>query len=180
MIVMFRAFVDDFQGSHYRCWCVACCCSDCRELRDLPYRKGSSTAGGLPRRMRSCWRVPPIWATPSASASTRFTPSMTVSAAAARRRSVPLLSYHEWCEGFSEDQMRIAKPVIDLIRERPSHPSPRIPGTWKRAVSKPSNRGVSSRRPARPEDEADFDQALKRRKLESGRSLEASKINKDQ
>ena len=42
-------------------------------------------------------------------------------------RSIPLLSYQEWCEGFSPDQMRIAKPVVDLDRCRPIHPSPKLP-----------------------------------------------------
>lgn len=44
-------------------------------------------------------------------------------------RSVPLLSYHEWCEGFTSAQMLVAKPVIDMPRRRPIHPSPNLPGT---------------------------------------------------
>lgn len=39
-------------------------------------------------------------------------------------RSVPILSYQDWCDGFTSDQMRYAKNVIDIDRCRPIHPSP--------------------------------------------------------
>lgn len=44
-------------------------------------------------------------------------------------RSVPLLTYHEWCDGFTPEDMKVAKPIIDLCRCKPIHPSPKLPGT---------------------------------------------------
>jgi predicted nucleic acid-binding protein len=99
------------------------------ELRDLPYRKSNSPGRQL--------------ATPDAimfASCIYLAEAMGVKVDAfhtfddGRRRgpdgkSVPLLSYHEWCEGFTPDQMRIAKSVIDLNRCRPVHPSPKFPGT---------------------------------------------------
>lgn len=43
-------------------------------------------------------------------------------------RMVPLLSYHEWCDGFTGDQMKIAQPVINLNRQKPIHPAPTLFG----------------------------------------------------
>jgi hypothetical protein len=43
-------------------------------------------------------------------------------------KMVPLLSYEQWCEGFSPPQMAVAKPVIELNRRLPIHPSPTLPG----------------------------------------------------
>ena len=39
---------------------------------------------------------------------------------------VPLLSYHEWCEGFSGAQLTLARRVIDLPRMKPVHPAPKL------------------------------------------------------
>jgi hypothetical protein len=39
-------------------------------------------------------------------------------------RMVPLLSFHEWCEGFTQDQLKVAGPVIQLSRCKPVHRAP--------------------------------------------------------
>jgi hypothetical protein len=39
-------------------------------------------------------------------------------------KMVPLLSYQDWCNGFTVDQMKVAQPVINLNRQKPIHPSP--------------------------------------------------------
>lgn len=43
-------------------------------------------------------------------------------------RSVPMLSYKDWCQGFTTEQMQVAKGVIELNRQRPIHPTPNLPG----------------------------------------------------
>ncbi len=42
-------------------------------------------------------------------------------------RSIPILGYETWCEGFSNDQMIIAGKIIGLNRCKPIHPAPRLP-----------------------------------------------------
>lgn len=43
-----------------------------------------------------------------------------------KKGEVPLLSYHEWCEGFSGVQLTLARRVIDLPRMKPVHPAPKL------------------------------------------------------
>ena len=43
-------------------------------------------------------------------------------------KMVPLISYEDWCQGFTPAQMAVAKPILDLNRRRPIHPSPTLPG----------------------------------------------------
>ena len=43
-------------------------------------------------------------------------------------KMVPLISYEEWCEGFSSEQMSVASPVLSLNRRRPIYPAPALPG----------------------------------------------------
>lgn len=94
-------------------------------LRDLPYRKGKSTS----RRLS--------------------TPDAIILATAIHLRddykvqidafhtfdgggrkdieghgSIPMLGYEDWCEGFDPDQLKYARQVIDLPREKPIHPAP--------------------------------------------------------
>jgi len=46
-----------------------------------------------------------------------------------REKTVPLLSFHEWCDGLGTEDMALAQRVCDLKRERPIHPnaSPALP-----------------------------------------------------
>jgi hypothetical protein len=46
-------------------------------------------------------------------------------------KMVPLISYENWCEGFTPQQLAVAKPVLDLNRRKPIHPSPTLPGVGK-------------------------------------------------
>jgi hypothetical protein len=123
----FQDFVDDFQGAMIIVDASPNVTQTAGRFRDLPYRKGASTN----RRLT----------TPDAimlASAIYLTEAMGLGLTAfhtfddGRRRgpegrSIPLLSYHEWCEGFSPDQMQVAKPVIDMARRRPIHPSPKLP-----------------------------------------------------
>jgi hypothetical protein len=125
----FQDFVDDFQGAIVIVDATPNVMQIAGGLRDLPYRKSPSPG----RRL----------ATPDAimlASGVYLVEAMGVRVNAfhtfdnGRRRgpdgkSVPLLSYHEWSEGFTPEQLRIAKPVIDLNCCRPVHPSPKLPGT---------------------------------------------------
>ena len=39
-------------------------------------------------------------------------------------KMVPLLSYQDWCYGFTEEQSRLVEPVISVNRCTPDHPEP--------------------------------------------------------
>jgi predicted nucleic acid-binding protein len=45
-----------------------------------------------------------------------------------RKKEVPLLSYHEWCEGLIGAYLRLAQRVCALNRQRPVHPEPMFDG----------------------------------------------------
>jgi predicted nucleic acid-binding protein len=125
----FQDFVDDFQGAIIIVDASPNVTQIAGRLRDLPYRKGTSTNRRLATpdaiMLASCVYL-------GEAMGIRVNAFHTFDDGRRRGpegRSVPLLSYHEWCEGFSVEQMRIAKPVIDLARARPIHPSPKLPGT---------------------------------------------------
>lgn len=101
----------------------------CGELRDLPYRKGDSAN----RRL----------STPDAiilSTAVHLRDAYGVAFAAFHtfdgggkkdldgNKSIPILGYETWCDGFSGDQMSVASKVITLNRCRPIYPAPKIPG----------------------------------------------------
>ncbi len=41
-------------------------------------------------------------------------------------KTIPLLSYHEWCEGLTGQALTLARRVCALKRERPVHPNPEL------------------------------------------------------
>ncbi|MDO8431401.1 MAG: hypothetical protein Q7S58_03225 [Candidatus Binatus sp.] len=43
------------------------------------------------------------------------------------KKEVPLLSYHEWCEGLSGEKDQLAQRVCSLKRQQPIHPAPPLP-----------------------------------------------------
>jgi predicted nucleic acid-binding protein len=47
----------------------------------------------------------------------------------AKKRFIPLLSYHEWCEGLTGAKAMLARRVCALNRTKPIHPTPLLPGT---------------------------------------------------
>ena len=125
----FQNFVDDFQGAIVVVDASPNVMQIAGRLRDLPYRKGTSTNRRLftPDAIMLASSIflgeamgIPITAFHTFDDGRRRGPE---------GRSVPLLSFHEWCDGFSTEQMGVVKPVIELVRVRPIHPSPRLPGT---------------------------------------------------
>jgi hypothetical protein len=122
----FQDFVDDFRGAII----VIDASPDVMQLagwlRDLPYRKAPSPG----RRLAT----PDAIVLASAVYLVRtfgikldhFHTFDNGKKRGPEGKSVPLLSYQDWCEGFTPDQMLIAKPVLELDRRRPIHPSPRL------------------------------------------------------
>jgi predicted nucleic acid-binding protein len=120
----FQDFVNDLQGAVVVVDATPNVMHAAGGLRDLPYRKGSSPG----RRL----------ATPDAimlASALHLAEALNVKLDAFHTfddgkkrgpegRSVPLLSYQEWCEGFTVDQMKIAQPVVALNRQQPIHPTP--------------------------------------------------------
>ena len=47
----------------------------------------------------------------------------------AKKKFIPLLGYHEWCENLTGEKAALAKRVCAMKREKPLHPSPTLPGT---------------------------------------------------
>lgn len=41
-----------------------------------------------------------------------------------KKKEVPLLSYHEWCEGLKGENLKLANRICSMAREKPIHPTP--------------------------------------------------------
>lgn len=125
----FQDFVDDLQGAIVIIDASPNVTQRAGLLRDLPYRKGASAN----RRLATPDAIMLASALYLADAMGIRLNALHTFDNGRRRgpegRSVPLLSYHEWCEGFTPEQAKVAKPVVDLLRVPPIHPSPRLPGT---------------------------------------------------
>jgi predicted nucleic acid-binding protein len=125
----FQDFVDDFQGAIVVVEASPNVMQLAGRLRDLPYRKTNSRGRRLATPdaiiLASCVYLGEALGV-RVSAFHTFDDGNT---RGPEGRSVPLLSYHEWCEGFTEEQTKVAKPVLDLNRTRPIHPTPKLPGT---------------------------------------------------
>jgi predicted nucleic acid-binding protein len=121
----FEAFLEDFQGAVIAIDPSPNVMRLSGRLRDLPYKKGKSTGRQL--------------ATPDAillataihlcdAYGVKLTAFHTFDGGGSKdangNRSVPMLGYEHWCEGFSPEQQRIAQKVIDLNRAKPIHPEP--------------------------------------------------------
>lgn len=42
-------------------------------------------------------------------------------------KTVPLIDFHKWCDGFEQKHWVYASKVVNLKRCRPTHPSPKLP-----------------------------------------------------
>jgi predicted nucleic acid-binding protein len=91
------------------------------KLKDIPYKKGNSDkkrrlTTGDAIMLATCLHL-------------QDTLGVTIAAFhtyddGGTKREVPLLSYHEWCEGLSGNRKKLADRVCALKRERPIHPTP--------------------------------------------------------
>lgn len=96
-------------------------------LRDLPYKKGTSTK----RRLTTPDAVMLASAIHLQEAhGVRLQAFHTFDKGrkkdAEGNNTIPMIGYEEWCEGFSPIQMAVANKVISLNRTQPIHPSPAL------------------------------------------------------
>ena len=93
-------------------------------LKDLPYKKGTSKGRRLSTTdaimLASCLEIKEAWGV-NIDAFHTFDDGKK---RGLEGKMVPLLSFHEWCEGFTQDHSEIADPVIQLSRCKPDHPAP--------------------------------------------------------
>ncbi len=90
-------------------------------LKDIPYRKGDSrnrrlTTGDSIMLATCLYGEEALGVTFEAFHTFDDSP----------KKEVPLLSYHEWCEGLSGNRAKLATRVCALKRQRPVHPEPEM------------------------------------------------------
>lgn len=90
------------------------------KLKDIPYRKGDSEKRRLTTgdaiMLATCLHMEETLGV-KVSVFHTFDDGGT-------KRELPLLSYHEWCEGLTGNRSKLAARVCALKRERPIHPNP--------------------------------------------------------
>lgn len=101
----------------------------CGRFRDLPYKKGES----MNRRLATPDAIILATAVHLRDAyGVNFVAFHTFDGGGKKdldgNRSIPILGYETWCEGFVPEQMAIANQIIGLNRCKPIHPAPQIPG----------------------------------------------------
>lgn len=93
-------------------------------LKDIPYRKGDSTKRALSTgdavMLATALHLEDAYGVKIDTFHTFDN---------AKKKFIPLLSYHEWCVGLSGVNAALAKRICDMKREKPIHPSPTLPGT---------------------------------------------------
>jgi predicted nucleic acid-binding protein len=124
----FHQFIDDLQGAVVLSDPTPNVMIAAARLRDLPYSKGNSRGRRLGTAdaimLASCLNI-------VEALGVKIDLFHTFDDGKKRGpegKMVPLISYEDWCENFSPSQMTVAKPVIDLNRRRPVHPTPTLPG----------------------------------------------------
>lgn len=124
----FQDFIDDFQGAVVVVSPSPNVMLAAGRLRDLPYKKGNSPGRRLSTpdaiMLASCLDVMDAM---------RVKIDFFHTFDDGKKRGpegkmVPLISYEDWCEGFTPEQMTRTKPVLDLNRRRPVHPAPNLFG----------------------------------------------------
>ena len=120
----FQSFIDDLQGAITIVTPSPDVMHRAALLRDLPYKKSTSMGRRLSTTdaiiLASCLEIKDAWGL-SIDAFHTFDDGKK---RGPEGKMVPLLSFHEWCEGFTQDWLKIADPVIQLSRCKPEHPAP--------------------------------------------------------
>jgi hypothetical protein len=124
----FEAFMEDFEGAIVPVDPSPIVMTLSGRLRDLPYRKGTS----VNRRLSTPDAI--ILATAVhlvEGYGVKLDCIHTFDGGGKKdldgNRSIPILGYETWCEGFSPHQQAIADKVIRIPRCKPSHPAPKLP-----------------------------------------------------
>jgi predicted nucleic acid-binding protein len=124
----FQDFIEDLQGAVVLMNPSPDVMHQAALLKDLPYRKAKaskvrrlSTTDAI--ILASCLEVRDIFRT-------KIDAFHTFDDGKKRDpvdgKMVPLISYQDWCDGFTPEQKATAAPVISLNRRKPDHPSPTL------------------------------------------------------
>ena len=120
----FQEFIDDLQGAVTIVTPSPDVMHRAALLKDLPYVKSTSKGRRLSTTdaimLSSCLEIQDEWGL-SIDAFHTFDDGKK---RGLEGKMVPLISYHEWCEDFTEAHLEIAEPAIQLRRCRPHHPAP--------------------------------------------------------
>ena len=120
----FQGFIDDLQSAVTIVTPSPDVMHRAALLKDLPYKKGTSRGRRLSTTdaimFASCLEIKEAWEL-NIDAFHTFDDGKK---RGLEGRMVPLLSYEEWCEDFTSEELRIVEPVIQLNRCKPDHGSP--------------------------------------------------------
>ena len=120
----FQNFIDDLQGAVTIVTPSPDVMHRAALLKDIPYRKSSSKGRRLSTTdaimLASCVEIVETWEL-DIDAFHTFDDGKK---RGLEGKMVPLLSYDQWCEGFTPEQLKIAEPVLQLKRCKPDHPKP--------------------------------------------------------
>ena len=122
----FQHFINDLQGAVTIVTPSPDVMHRAALLRDLPYIKSGSKSRRLDTTdaimLANCLEIREVWGI-------KIDVFHTFDDGRKRGpqgRMVPLISYHEWCQGFAADHLAVAEPVIQLSRCRPEHLTPAL------------------------------------------------------
>ena len=120
----FQDFVDDLQSAVTIVTPSPDVMHRAALLKDLPYKKGTSKGRRLSTTdaimLASCIEIVETWNL-NVDAFHTFDDGKK---RGLEGKMVPLLSYQEWCEGFTDEQLNVVEQVIQLNRCKPKHPAP--------------------------------------------------------
>jgi predicted nucleic acid-binding protein len=127
----FQQFIDDLQGAVVLSDPTPNVMHAAARLKDLPYSKGNSPGRRLGTAdaimLASCLHIRDVLGVKI----NFFHTFDDGKKRGPEGKMVPLISYEDWCGNMSSSQMAVAKPVIDLNRRRPIHPTPALPGVGR-------------------------------------------------
>jgi predicted nucleic acid-binding protein len=116
----FTDFLNDFQGAITLIDPTPPVLQLAGKLKDIPYKKGNSEKRRLTTgdaiMLATCLHLQDIL-------------GVTIGAFhtfddGGKKRELPLLSYHEWCEGLAGAKAKLADRICSLTRAHPIHPTP--------------------------------------------------------
>lgn len=123
----FEDFVDDYRGAISVVDPSPNVMTYAAKLKDLPYRKGNSPGRRLSTpdaiMLSSCVELIDV---NGVKIDFFHTFDDGKKRDPVNGKMVPLISYEQWCEGFTREQMAIAGRVTSLNRRLPIHPSPSL------------------------------------------------------
>ena len=119
-------FIDDLQGAVTIVTPSPDVMHHVALLKDLPYKKTNSKVRRISTTdaimLASCLEIRDVWGI-TIDAFHTFDDGKTRGPGG---KMVPLISYNDWCQSLTAEQLKVATPVIQLNRCRPEHPTPSL------------------------------------------------------